>query len=47
VAAGLDVSFTDGLSSAMGNAQLIMINRQPRILRTGADMRREGYAIAW
>ncbi|MGH7482223.1 MAG: gamma-glutamyltransferase, partial [Longimicrobiales bacterium] len=45
-ALGHDVDLRDSYSSAFGGAQVILVDRSGA-LRTGADFRREGYAVAW
>jgi gamma-glutamyltranspeptidase/glutathione hydrolase len=43
---GHDIRIAGGLTSELGGAQLILVGRDG-VLRTGADPRREAYAIAW
>jgi gamma-glutamyltranspeptidase/glutathione hydrolase len=44
---GHQLHVTNGWTAAFGGAQMIQVQHSPAILRTGADPRREGYAVAY
>jgi gamma-glutamyltranspeptidase/glutathione hydrolase len=46
-ARGHQLRVTSGWTAAFGGAQMIRVNHAPMVLYTGADPRREGYAVAF